>query len=431
MSKNNVQTFSHLKKDKINNTLTFSINNIDVGIVNALRRIILSEIPNVAIPFDSSDPDKSQIDFVENTTCLHNEMLGHRISLLPINLDEKTIENFDQDDYNFEINVHNTSHEMLDVTTHDIMILDKEGNNYSTKIQKHIFPDSPLTGDPILIIVLNPNHYNTNFGDKLHVRFQANLGLAKDHSRYSPVSTCAFSNVQDETKTAVAREEVVKKAQELITHNNIENKDGVQTILTDKDKNEIRKRFNVHDAQRFFKTNEYDEANVFQFVIESECRMRNEYIFKKAFEVLISKIDSIITEKRFNVTKLDNNYYSVLIRGEQHTIGNLFHVLFYNVFLREKKELNYVGYHLVHPLVEEIIMKFKFNENILKDESDEGNDIQEMKTYFIQGLKHFKTILEDLRIVWIEESNINDGKKENKSSNLPPKKIIRKVMKPK
>lgn len=53
----------------------FVLSNTDVSIANALRRIILSHVPTIAV-------DLVEID--ENSTVLNDEFLAHRLGLIPI-----------------------------------------------------------------------------------------------------------------------------------------------------------------------------------------------------------------------------------------------------------------------------------------------------------------------------------------------------------
>ena len=58
------------------------LDDVPVSLTNAIRRIILSEIPNVA--FYEKD-----IKIIENKSELHNEFIAHRTSLLPIYRDRQ------------------------------------------------------------------------------------------------------------------------------------------------------------------------------------------------------------------------------------------------------------------------------------------------------------------------------------------------------
>lgn len=64
-------------KDKIK----FRIYDIDLALANALRRIIISEVPVMAI---------ETVTFEENSSVLNDEILAHRLGLIPLKTDLKT-----------------------------------------------------------------------------------------------------------------------------------------------------------------------------------------------------------------------------------------------------------------------------------------------------------------------------------------------------
>lgn len=55
--------------------LEFMLSNTDVSMANALRRIIIAEVPTVAIDL---------VEFTNNTTVLNDEFLAHRLGLIPL-----------------------------------------------------------------------------------------------------------------------------------------------------------------------------------------------------------------------------------------------------------------------------------------------------------------------------------------------------------
>ena len=68
----------------------FTVSNsggLDVSIINALRRVIINNIPNAGFNNEVS----SDINIVDNNTVIHNEYLEHRISMIPICLDPEKL----------------------------------------------------------------------------------------------------------------------------------------------------------------------------------------------------------------------------------------------------------------------------------------------------------------------------------------------------
>lgn len=345
-------TFDNFSPILPRNYAEFDIKNVDIAFVNSIRRIILTDIPNVAIGFDPYIPENSDIVFNKNTSGLHNEYLGHRISLLPIHLTSEEIDTYSPDDpIKFKIQVRNNGFEILDVTTNDIVI-ERHGVKLDTQ---RIFPLHPLTNDAILITKLKPNLYSNNIGEELDVEMTIRKGTAQTHSRWSPVSTCTYYNIIDEDEATAAFQK------------------GLSELPPNSNKESFKNQFDNLDKQRYFYKNKFNEANQFRFIIESECNMTPYYLFDKAIRILKDQVSSLVTnDKKYIVNLLNdtedidadvNKIYIVVIENEDHTLGNFLQSMIFNMLHREQKMIDYIGYFKPHPLQNDIVFKIKFSES--------------------------------------------------------------------
>ena len=55
--------------------MIFELTNTDASMANSLRRIMIAEVPTLCI---------DQVEFLENTTCMQDEFIAHRLGLLPL-----------------------------------------------------------------------------------------------------------------------------------------------------------------------------------------------------------------------------------------------------------------------------------------------------------------------------------------------------------
>ena len=77
------------------NDLVFELIGCDVSFANALRRILLAEVPTVALEY---------VYMINNTSLLHDEVLAHRIGLIPLNVDPRLFEDLDDPDEATDLN---------------------------------------------------------------------------------------------------------------------------------------------------------------------------------------------------------------------------------------------------------------------------------------------------------------------------------------
>jgi DNA-directed RNA polymerase subunit L len=317
--------------------MKFKYENTDVCYVNAIRRIILAEVPNVAIVDD--------MEFIKNDTSLHNEFMSHRISLIPCCFEKEAIDNFEAGSYEFTINVENTTTNIMNITTKHIHMTNPEKNDdnndnekYKRSFTKKIFPPCKITKDYILITRIKPKQC-------LHVVFRAAKGIAKTHSKWSPVSLCAHHLMLDENEVEKERN-IIKEDPSKLNH------------------------FDTIDKWRIFKKNNHGEPNKFELNVVSECCMTSREILDTATDILVEKLTHVT--KKMTVEAIDEitNMFAVVIAGEDHTLGNVMQATIYNHYIRRNKKVEYCGYFKPHPLENHIILKIKFEDGSRMNISD-------------------------------------------------------------
>ncbi|MEM3442296.1 MAG: DNA-directed RNA polymerase subunit D [Candidatus Bathyarchaeia archaeon] len=158
-----------LEKDDKN--ISLLVRGVDVPYINALRRIVIAEVPSMAI---------DDVVIIENSSILQDEMIAHRLGLIPL----KT----DLDSYNLPEECPCKSEfgcNLCRVTlTLDVEAREETRTVYSGEFKSenpYIIPVS----DKIPIVKLAK-------GQKLKLEAYARLGRGKNHAKWQPVSMCAY-----------------------------------------------------------------------------------------------------------------------------------------------------------------------------------------------------------------------------------------------
>lgn len=377
----------------------FDVSGIDLCIVNSLRRAIMSEVPTAAFPFDVSmrhtdDGNSGGVLMVRNSSCLNNEFVGHRVSLVPLGFDENQLHNFQMADYRFVLKVKNDSCEMRTVTTADFEVFDKNDARLPQSTRDMLFPPCQETGDHVLLLRLRPGLQCDGNGEEIHMECRAVLGTGRKHARWSPVSSCYFRNKVDD---ALCKASLNAKLEAL------------SPADTDDLRVETEKQHAALDAHRCFMRDEYGDPVAFEFSLECEApRLRPTYVVFKALSVLRSKLDAISAslletdadESRVYVDTVPNmnDFYHVTVLDEDHTLGNMVQGLLYRRWVRDGmgRDVTYIGYFQPHPLENNIVFKIKC--------AVAGDDV---RSRFAEGIAWASLQLNDLMMEWITFSKLD------------------------
>jgi len=139
--------------------------------MNSLRRIIVAEVPSMAI---------DEVVVLENSSMLHDEILAHRLGLMPL----KT----DLDSYNLPEQCSCKS-ELGCNLCRVSLTLDAEAKDSSKIVYSGDFvaenPNMRPVSEKIPIIKLAP-------GQRLKLEAYARLGKGQKHAKWQPVSVCTY-----------------------------------------------------------------------------------------------------------------------------------------------------------------------------------------------------------------------------------------------
>lgn len=343
----------NLKKSCDGRTVDFELHDVELAMVNALRRIILTDIENVAFYCEPFETNRSVL-VIKNTGALHNEFILHRISLLPICLSKMQIRGFKSSDWLFTLHAVNKTSAMMNVSSGDIEV------TYRGKVQNDpvfpIFPKNSITGDTILITKLRP-------GEELHLEGRAEKNTARTFAGFQAVSACYHTFIRDNQR--------VEKAFEALKVT-----EAFKALLPAEQEKAISK-FWLLDSDRQYHVNEFGDPNRFRFHIESECALKPMHIFREAVRVLKQKFmqlkkrldgvkgvkddedDELLVKARFDAIP---NAYQFTFKDEDDTVGFLLQSHILQKFIRDGEKfegftVSYVGYCVPHPLDRKMVLR--------------------------------------------------------------------------
>ena len=309
--------------------------------------------------------------------------LEHRIGMIPIHV--KKPEEFETDEYVFEIDETNNTSEIKYITTEHIKVKRISTNTYLNESERNkLFPPDPITGDYSIINILRPHYFtslnknisemnqiNNNYDKQidnsvsLKVEARAVISNGEENGHFNPTSCATYFNTVDPEKAKIAEVEYVKTQNEYNKLNNLS--------LIDTDK--LKRRFQLSESARYFYTDEEGEPNHFTFRIESVGVIPPLIVFHKSITIMINKINLFIS----NLISQNKNYITIspslqlpdgidiLVEKEDDTLGNIVQSYITKNYCHygTNSKLNFIGYKKPHPLEYRIRFTLQGNSNDL------------------------------------------------------------------
>jgi len=280
--------------------LVFDLKCVDASLANALRRILIAEVPTMAI---------EQVYIQDNSSIIQDEVLAHRLGLIPIKADPRAF-NFqnaqcEEDEDNTLVFKLETSYEELEDENEDEMIYSAEVLAPSRLVlSKHLewepqgsqsdkFPDgiAPVHDD-ILIAKLRP-------GQKLNLEMRCCKGVGATHAKWSPVATATYRLLPQISFKQDVEGELATKLVELCPMNVFD----IEDLGGGKTKAVVARERNCSVCRECVREEEWKErvklerkVDHFIFNVESVGMLPPEVLFLEAFDLLKHKCNVVMGE---------------------------------------------------------------------------------------------------------------------------------------
>jgi DNA-directed RNA polymerase alpha subunit len=318
-----------VKVSELGDVYEFTLNDINVSLANAIRRTILSDIPTVCFYTETYATNQCNIEI--NTSRLHNEILKHRLSCIPVFEKDLTLLT---DNYILELDIKNDTDTTMIVTTEQFRIKNKTNGNYLTKDEtKRIFPQNPKTLQYIDFMRLRPRISDTVSGEQIKLTAEFSVHTAKENSVYNVVSKCSYGNTIDIERSNEVWEEY---------NSNLLSKDVPKEDIEFQKKN-----FQILDSQRYYKENSFD------FIVQTLGVYSNKEIVKKACGILYNKFAQLIVDIDSDSLPINRSEttmdfcFDVILLNEDYTIGKVLEYILYENYFKNNKLLTYLNYNMM------------------------------------------------------------------------------------
>ncbi len=147
------------------------VEDVDTALMNSIRRTMLAEVPAMVI---------DEVVFIENSSILHDEVLAHRLGLIPL----KT----DLDSYNLPEECPCKSELGCNLCRVSLTLDVEAGDTFRTVYSGELVSENPAVvpvSAKIPIVKLAP-------AQKIKLEAYARLGKGEKHAKWQPVSAAAY-----------------------------------------------------------------------------------------------------------------------------------------------------------------------------------------------------------------------------------------------
>tara|TARA_Y100000034_G_C6779767_1_gene348420 strand:- start:77 stop:859 length:783 start_codon:yes stop_codon:yes gene_type:complete len=247
-----------IKEERKNNKLTFLINGSDEAFTNGIRRLIIEEVPTLAV---------EDVEIKANNSALYDEMMALRLGLIPIKTDLKS--------YRLPKNEEEIIEKSARCTLQLKLKSSKKGYLYAEETQSadpkctFVYPKMPITK------ILSKQ--------KIDVTMTAVMGQGKEHIKWAP----GWAHFKHQPVIKVGK---IAKPQVLVDAGS----DGVFQIKAGKlvvnEEKVYESKLLEYYAQVESQVSLTYSDN-FIFILESWGQLTNKEILQSAAQILLDKVE--------------------------------------------------------------------------------------------------------------------------------------------
>ncbi|XP_051159021.1 DNA-directed RNA polymerases I and III subunit RPAC1-like [Leptopilina boulardi] len=292
-----------IKESENQMELEFDLIGCQTSLANAIRRILISEVPSMAI---------EKVFIKSYNSIMQEEVLAHRLGLIPLRADSRLFDYpSNEGNKEDEVSEHETLRYELKISCSHNKQASKESRRleemyinhkvYSNDIkwcplgkQMEIYPRGEeqvgVIHKDILLNELNPGH-------EMHIYMHAVKGIGRDHAKFSPVSTAFYRLLPRITILKSVKDEKAEKLKNCFSPGVIE---LVKTESGGKEAQVINSRYDScsRNVERHEDLKDCvlleREPNHFIFTVESVGALPSSVLFVEAVKILKGKCRSFI-----------------------------------------------------------------------------------------------------------------------------------------
>jgi len=301
---------SNFSCNKKLNRISIETKDIDLSILNGIRRILLMDIPILGFIGNGID---TTVNIIENTTVLNNEIITNRIALIPLDVSEKYNDKYISGENKLEIELNVSCTENIKIITTQDLIVTIDQQKVANFFKKPY----------ITITKLRKN-------ESLHLKAEAVKETGRKNASFNIVSG---STVYNKPKVPFT---------------------NTKSII---------------EQERDYNEGEY----VLEFEIINNT-ISHKYMLLKAIDILISKLSILIDKSTIEKFENNEETYDFSIPDENDTVGNIIQSYIFDNYVISKKQTvencicTYIGYIVKHPLDKVLTIRMTLKDAKSKEE---------------------------------------------------------------